>query len=104
LIFIVYFAVESKYLTFDHSHAIEWKECEFEYGSPIGNSTANLEGIRKLSGIFPQCHLPAVESGAARLSWGWTRAAGQERGGLAPGEDLGKDGWRHAGVSARELV
>jgi len=38
-----------------------------------------------------------VESGAGRLSWGWTRAAGRERGGLAQGEDLGKDGLRNAG-------
>jgi hypothetical protein len=51
LIFIVYFALGSKYLTFDDSHAIEWKECEFEYGSPIGNSTANLEGIGNIHGV-----------------------------------------------------
>jgi hypothetical protein len=35
---------------FDHTHAIEWKEHKFEYGSPIGNSTANLEEIGKLKG------------------------------------------------------
>ena len=46
-----------------------------------------------------------VESGAARLSWCWTRAAGRERGGLAQGEDLGKGGLRNAGgkISKRDF-
>ena len=48
---MVYFVVENMYLTFDRTHALERKGREFEHGSPIGNSTANLEGIRKLNGI-----------------------------------------------------
>jgi hypothetical protein len=61
LIFVVYFVVGSKCLIFDRTHALAWKERELEHGSPIGNSTANLERIGKLSGIFAQCHPKGAE-------------------------------------------
>jgi hypothetical protein len=43
----LFWSFGSKCLTFNHTHPIEWKEREFEHGSTIGNSTANLEGIGK---------------------------------------------------------
>src|SRR4029434_3209207 len=66
-IFIVYFVVESKCLTFDYTHAIAWKECEFEHGSPIGNSIANLEERGKLNSIFAR-RLGSAPPGAPSAS------------------------------------
>jgi hypothetical protein len=73
LIFMVYFVVESMCLTFEHAHAIGWKEREFEHASPIGNSTANLEGIGTLSGAASQenwlPHLSAQRDTRDKHQW-----------------------------------
>jgi len=75
------FCYSKQALTFDYSHAIEWKEREFEHGSPIGNSTANLKGIGKPNGIFTQrlqsapLELPSAICRQSHLAHGSARAA-----------------------------